>query len=532
MGFEVPNKYRLIWIFCLFFFKTMASAKMGDTILRMVVMAEFEELNPLLARLPGSKYLLGFTSRPLIHMGRHGELVSDVLESIPAYELENYSEEKLHRTVALKLKEQVFWADGSNLTSKDIHYTLTKAKSAIATIPNGSIYSKLENIIINPAAPREMTFIFNSDEPHLIQQLVNFRIIPSPKLKQETLKKGFDPLDQRNYNGPYFVSSFERGKSISLMRNKFFNNNPSNIERIEIVLHFHQGIIEKEIKNKSLDLLPSPGFKPEFAYRLKDIMQTDQSFRVLSADSNRSVQLILSTQFDILGKQKVRKALSLALPRFDSNGTIANQLKSSNSSSETDLVFKLFAEAGWVIKNKALRDKNGNKFKVTLAVTNTPREMRELAEHIRLNWEQVGVEVNIKSLERKRFLSRSLKLNQKKTMVPLFTLQAGPKHERSKLRRLLAGNFTYDEWTYQRNLDRGRKPFNDSESNTSPFQIKLQSHKFLDQIMADNLDQETVFLKLFNLPKVAIVSSKINGLVLQSSSFPESYHSTLWSLGE
>ncbi|MFK7824560.1 MAG: ABC transporter substrate-binding protein [Oligoflexales bacterium] len=530
----MPSKYWLISVFyLLIFFSTAASAN-NETILRITMMTEFEELNPLFARLSGSKYLLGFTSRPLMHISRQGEIVSDLLNEIPPEKLEPYSKVDQRIAVTLKLRDDVYWADGSKLTTQDIVYTLSEAKTEINKVPNSHIYSKIEKIFITSAKPQEMRIVFTINEPNLLRQLVNFRIIPKPKdnINSSVKRQNFDPLDQRNYNGPYYVSGFHLGKSISLIRNKHFKNNSSNIERIEILLHFHQGIVENELVKKNIDLIPSPGFSSKFAEILKKNKNLNKNFSAFSASSNKSVQMILSTQFEILNDQKVRQALSLSLPKFSTEATtIAHALSTSSSAHDSDLLLRLLQDAGWSLKNKFLRNKNGKKLKLNLTITKSPKKLQELAEHIRLSWEQIGIEVRIVVLDRKGFLTKSLRANNKRATIPLFILQAGPKHERTKLRELLAGNFNYNEWVDLKKAN-SPKAFLKNQLFEPAFSSNSRTHNVLDQLITENLEQEMVFLKLFYFPKVALVSSRINGLVLQNSSFPESYHSTFWSLSD
>ena len=490
--------------------------------------------NPLFARLPGSKYLLGFTSRPLVHINRGGEIVSDVLEEIPKDQLNTFSKTTQRAAVTLKLKDKIYWADGSKLSSNDIVYSLNRAKLAIDSIPSGHIYRKIKEISISSTDPREMQMTFAAYEPDLIRQLANFRIIRKPTTTKDFSKgkEYFDPLDPGNYNGPYYVSAFNRGKSLSLKRNKHFKNSASNIERIEISLHFHEGVIENHLVQKNVDLIPYPGFNPAFANKLNDSKTINQHFNLIHSKSDKSVQMILSSQFNNLSKQKVRQALKISLPQFSTQSARITPVVDSNTNPDLDIPFKLFQDAGWSLKNKILKNKKGKTFKINLAITHSPREIRELAEHIRLSWEQIGIEVNVKFLERKDFLTKTLSTNNKLTTVPLFVLQEGPKHERTKLRKLLAGNFNYNELNYISSEK------NKQKSLIKDFMIKSVSssnylgNNVLDQLMADSTDQETVFLKLFYLPKVSLVSQRLNGLVLQNSSFPESYHSTFWILSD
>ena len=528
----MPNKCWLIWVLNLLVFHSVASGKANEPTLKIVIMAEFEALNPLFARLPGSKYILGFTSRPLMHADSSGKLVSDLLESVPEDHAPPYAKLEKKRTLSLKLKSQLFWADGSELTAEDIVYTLSIAKHFQSSIPNGSIYKKIDQINISPEDSKRINVLFSSSDPHLVQQLVNFRIIPKPSAKGSAIssKPPFDPLNPRNYNGPYFVSSFQQGKSISLSRNKYFKENPSNIDKIDISLHFHHGVIEDKVLNEGFDLLPSPGFKHDFAKRLKNVLLSKQSYTLLSANSSKSVQMILSTQFEALNNHRIRKALRTSLPAYTTSlYDITKPSNQPSSAYNTDLALGLFQEAGWLLKNKTLRNKNGKKFELELAITNTPRELRDLAEHIQLNWEQIGVKVRIKTLKRNKFLTKALSKKQKTPTVPLFILQAGPIHERSRLRQLLAGNFNFDDWKYMQNVQGAKhNPLNKS------FIIDSRSfkNKVLDHLMREHLEHETVFLKLFNLPKAALASHRLIGIKFQDSSFPESYHSTFWKLSD
>lgn len=176
----------------------------NDTLI--LSMAIPKTFNPLQNNDESVDKILRLAFEPLIKFDEARNPVNNLIEQITFDE--NYN-------VTIKLREDIFWSDGTNLDVDDIIFSIEQIKSF------ESLY-KLDNIIsYKKKSPYELDIKFK-DSGYVSIYNLNFPVIP----KKIFGDKISNPV-QFITNGPYKFSSYSRMKDLTLEKNeKYFGITP------------------------------------------------------------------------------------------------------------------------------------------------------------------------------------------------------------------------------------------------------------------------------------------------------------------
>ncbi len=152
----------------------------------------------------------------------------------------------------VKLKNKIFWQDGTPITSEDVGYTydiLLKNDSIININNIDEDYSKIERIdIINE---KEFNIVFKEN------------VKDWKKLFGIIFQKGsLEDTDICNYsveditaNGPYRVADFVSGEYLLLEKNNFYFGESPEIDKIRILFDTDFNKLVGMLNNGEIDLL-------------------------------------------------------------------------------------------------------------------------------------------------------------------------------------------------------------------------------------------------------------------------------------
>lgn len=319
-------------------------------------------------------------------------------------------------TYTFKLKKGVLWHDGKELTSADVKYSYELIIDPAVNSPRKADFIKIKSI----EAPDKYTVIFKLSDVDgvLINKFTSSYIVPKhifekedkTKLKQSELAR--KPIG----NGPFMFKEWKSLERVELVRfDKYFDGKPGFNN---YVFDYNPSQSTAMVKSEKGEI--NRVFVPE-----SDVarMSKISSLNVNKYVGNVFDCVLWNTKTPFFSDKRVRQAMTYAINKqaivsgiYKGNGKVASgsfipALPFYNKAAKNynyDLVMakKLLDEAGWKVGKDGIREKNGQKFKITM-ITNKGNIMREkMLVYVQTALKQVGVSVEPKILEWNTFLTK------------------------------------------------------------------------------------------------------------------------------
>ena len=386
---------QILLVAMLLIFMESALAEKGSAF-RLHLNGEPRTLDPTKMRGSLSSYFFGNIMRGLFRLSSDGKLRPEGARSC-----------KWKSTVKLicHLNSKARWNDGSPVVAQDYvrafrYFVSPQARSLrfqlLAPLKNArKVFSaKVAPEKLGVAALQQhlLSFEFEKPFPEFTYTLTNTLLVP---LKSLVFTKG-----KMKTNGPYQISSWEKGRKIQLTENPFYFQGPSKQPPVEIFF----------IKRDSTALSLYQKGTLSFLRRLPIAML--QKYKGKPDYYTRSL-----ARFDYLGfagkmqDQKLRQALSLSLDYdqlqklFHSEGRFGcPSLPLSYTDREVCIPYyvnkarKIFSELPPEIQKK----------KYTLYMSHFGGDShRQLAQWLQFQWKKnLGVHIEIQQIEQKHFLKK------------------------------------------------------------------------------------------------------------------------------
>lgn len=337
------------------------------------------------------------------------------LEIVPAV-AESYTISADGLTYTFKLKKGVKWHDGSELTSADVKFSYETIIDPAVNSPRKVDFMKIKTI----ETPDKYTVIFKLSEVDgvLINKFTSGYIVPKAiyekvdktKLKQSDLAR--NPVG----NGPFKFKEWKTAERVELVRfDDYYDGKPGFNSYIFDINPSQATAMVKAEKGEVNRV-----FVPE-----SDVARMS---KITSLNVNKYVGnvfdcVVWNTKTSFFADKKVRQAMTYAINKqaivsgiYKGNGKVASgsfvpALPFYNKDAKQynyDLAMakKLLDEAGWKIGKDGIREKNGQKFKITM-ITNKGNIMREkLLVYVQTALKQVGVQVEPRVLEWNTFITK------------------------------------------------------------------------------------------------------------------------------
>lgn len=239
------------------------------------------------------------------------------------------------------------------------------------------------------------------------------------------LMNTIDPIG----TGPMTLVAVEPDVQIELKVNAFHHDMRSNINRVIIKLMSHQMALEA-FANGSVDIISVSPSKEHY-----DMLENIKFAETIEFPSNAFNYIGMDHNHPILQDKKVRQALAYA---FDRDEFIASEWQNhaipANSpvpeshwtypkeqalniySYDIEKAKRLLNEAGWIENaENGIREKNGQRFELTISAFSDVSWSYNLANAIKDQWEKIGAIVHVKfmdfnMLKEKVFTDRSTML--------------------------------------------------------------------------------------------------------------------------
>lgn len=230
-------------------------------------------------------------------------------------------------TYLIKLRDDIYWHDGTKFTAQDVVFTITNLKKENIN----SIYKEnVENINqIDKIDDYTIRLTLNQEIP-FFEYMMTFPIVASHAYDAETLSaKTVVPIG----TGKYKILKIEENK---IEIGKTNTEEEGKISKINIIIEENSKNLYTALSNKEIDLMVTDNINYE------DYIGT-MGYNDSSACGREFDYLVLNTQDDLLNSKEIRQAINFAI---DKNSINYFMYKNKYNISKSPLGYrKLF---GWL----------------------------------------------------------------------------------------------------------------------------------------------------------------------------------------
>ncbi len=319
------------------------------------------------------------------------------------------------KTVTFKLDPDRKWSDGEPITSADVRYSLdTLGKE-------GALFTGYTSGIKSIETPDDETVVIETKRPdaRLIGGLFVY-IIPEHIWGEEsvkTLSGSFQPDLPMVGSGPYVVTGFDRGRTLTMEKNPEWQGPAVKFDEIEYIKYGNQDAVERAIRLGEIDMIV------EVESSTFNRIGSDPNIETLSSPSPAYSQLAFNlcsaedcpdAQFNpAIQDKSVRQALGYAIDRerinqiaakgtaFVANGILPSYYKDFYETPEQTYPFdvemakQILDDAGWQDNGDQPRTKDGETLSFDLTTYSSSSYYVQSAKLIAEMAAEIGVEFNV-----------------------------------------------------------------------------------------------------------------------------------------
>lgn len=346
------------------------------------------------------------------HLLRIDENAEKVPELASGYEYEDDG-----RTVIFTLRDDFVWSDGEPVTSADVVY------SAEATMEHqlGNVAAKL-TWVESIEAPDDHTVIFRLSEPYApFAEGVGFwmSIAPEHIFAEEDVTTFANDSDWVGA-GAYILESADSGQSYTMRANENYPYAPEGgaaVETVEYVVYPDVNTMILALQNGDIDLMATP--TPASAL---SGLESDANIAIETVASLGFAHLTYNVTDELLAEQDVRQALSMVV---DTEAIIATVLQ-GHGQPMVGPISPVFAEfdspdlepypfdpeaARDLLEESGYADDDGDGFfddlTFEMVCDQSNANLTRVAEVIRDNAAEAGIQLELACIERNTFLART-----------------------------------------------------------------------------------------------------------------------------
>jgi peptide/nickel transport system substrate-binding protein len=311
-----------------------------------------------------------------------------------------------------KLRDDVYWHDGTKFTSADVKYTYEAIKHPDYLGIRATDFKPITKV----EAPDDYTIELHLDEPYapILSKLV-IGIIPKHIFEEYEIGKmkecpaNMEPIG----TGPWKFVTWEKGQYIMLEANENYYGEGPYIEKIIWKFYGDNQVMLAALENGDIDYMGA--IPPDDVARIQEALSETHDIRPVTQNGYTYIGL---KQTDPILKDKfVRQALMYGTNRQQivdhvlmGYGEIMNanipRLSWAYAGDELnpyeynpEKAKELLDQAGWKVGADGIREKDGMKMDVKL-LTSTGNKVLEAALLIvQQNWKDLGVNVEVEYIE-------------------------------------------------------------------------------------------------------------------------------------
>lgn len=321
----------------------------------------------------------------------------DTFEPIPDLAT-SYEASPDYKTFTFKLRDKVRFHDGRLFTALDVKYTFETMLKDKSLVKGASFEQDLSSIEI--LGPLTIRFHCRNPFPSLPNDLIPVGIIPEGSSGQQAKQ----PVG----TGPFKFDSYVEEQEITLTANdQYFQGRPG-FDHLRIKIVPDNSTRESELRKGSVNLAINADLEPVTV----ESLQKAAGLKVVIADGTNLAHLGVNLLDPILKDRRVRQAIAYAIDRETIiREVLRSQAKPAASLLPTtqwayDASVRAYtfdpARSAQLLDEAGFKSVNGQpRLKLTLK-TSTLSIARKLGETLQAQLKQVGINLELQSLERQK----------------------------------------------------------------------------------------------------------------------------------
>jgi peptide/nickel transport system substrate-binding protein len=391
-----------------------AGAAPSGSQVRITLSQEPDTLNPYYTGLRAAYTVTQTIYNGLWVVDPNGEFQPELAADVPT--IRNGGVSPDGKTITVKLRPGVQWADGQPLTAADVQFTWEAVMNPANTTIGKSTYGKIRAVTVQDehTVQLEMAEVFSD---YLILFSYPQGILPRHAFG------GSNDLNRAEFNrkpfgtGPYRVSEWAAASHISLEANPNYFQGRAKLDRV----------VFRIVPDKNTQLAQIRANETDVAVDLaeSDAVEIDKlnGWSSLSVAGLSSDRLFLnladrgapdgSRPHPILSDKRVRQALQAAINKQQVvDGVLFGKTKVATSEYpvgmwapnlppsdyDPEMAKRLLDEAGWRAGAGGIREKDGRPLKLAISSTSGNRLREDVEQLIQASWKAIGVDLEIKNV--------------------------------------------------------------------------------------------------------------------------------------
>lgn len=356
----------------------------------------FDSINPIISQNRDIISLSSLYLEPLVSLTSNYEI-----NLCLAKEISKTSD----KTYVIKLKENIFWSDGTSITSQDVEYTIN-------TIKQGeSIYlSNVENISKVEVIDNSTIKLTLSNEELFFEYNLVFPIISNSQYSKinNFYLSGVTPVS----SGKYEIGINEESKNYELSINENWYNKIEvelRIQKIQIITYETSAELYNSFKIGKIDLMHTKNSNIEEYIGTIGYSKVDYKGRELDF-------LALNNEDILLSRLEVRQAIAYIIDKQKLSQSVLNEqyyisnypldygsylYNNGSNSVDKNQAISILEEVGWkFVNNRWQIIENGKTtvLSLKLSVLSTDELRIKVAENLKLQLEEFGITVTIEKI--------------------------------------------------------------------------------------------------------------------------------------
>ena len=341
------------------------------------------------------------------------------------------------KTITFKLKENLFWADGTPLTSDDVLFTWRLVTDPNTRTPYASDYL----LVKDAQTPNKQTFTVTYEQNYApaLDTWASLQILPKHVLKDEDINNTFFSRKPTG-SGYYQLDQWINGQQVTLKRNKNSTQGQALIEKLtsRIIPDTSSQFLELIADNIDLMNINPIQYQRVFPSR-EDLKQKIGLYKELG---NGYTYLGFNLKQAPFNDPKVRQAMNYAINKEEiikgvllglgeaiaspyKPGTRWNNESLSPYPYDPSKALALLKEAGYERNTAGILVKDGKPFEFEI-LTNQNKQREMTAVLVQRRLKEIGIDVKIRVLEWASFINRFIKTGDFKAVVLGWSLSLDP----------------------------------------------------------------------------------------------------------
>jgi peptide/nickel transport system substrate-binding protein len=430
---------KAIGVFFLWFLPFGAFATEVAQELKIAIVQEWNQFNPVTVNLASTESFLPFVIRPMVTRNAHGDVIADLAEKIPSKKdklIELVKSNGMSKVVAQwTIRANANWGDGLPVTCKDWWLGWQVGLSPNVSTEEKNIFEKIENIEWTEQKPKLCKVTYKNDDwtydrdlppllPAHLEQAVFEKWKGQPQAYEQNSNFIKDPTNKGLYSGPYVVDEYALGSHFLLSRNKYFFGTTPKIERI-LVKHIGEtSTLKSHLQTNEVNMISAVGLPPDLALTLdEDFQKSKAPSTVVFLDSPIFQGLFFNLDNEILKDLKVREALWKSIDKQElTKAFFQGKLKpaetflapqnpafqAQSSQYSPSAARALLDEAGWKADGKGMRSKDGRPLILEFRTSAGIKILETIQTYICSQFQKVGAQCVVKNQPPRVFLGDSV----------------------------------------------------------------------------------------------------------------------------